>query len=90
MSESVMPSELIVKVLDNPTTNTFKLRIVNTIADENVTLRVIDVHGRLMQVKENIHRGDLIEIGKNFTSGVYFAVLIEGDQRKIVKLVKGN
>lgn len=77
-----------VKVLGNPTFSYFKLKLESNKVNEKITMRIVDVNGRLIEVKQNLLSGQLIELGSRYNQGVYFAEVIQGDQRKVVKLIK--
>jgi hypothetical protein len=75
-----------VKVLTNPSATSFKLMITGS--DEKVTMDVVDQLGRRIQVLSNLKSNSTITIGKDYPVGSYFAVIVQGDSKKVVKLVK--
>jgi len=50
-------------------------------------LRVMDISGRIIETK-NVTADQTIRIGDNYRAGIYLAEVIQGNERKIVKLVK--
>ena len=52
-----------------------------------VILRVIDVSGRIIEHKK-LSANQTIKIGDNYRPGMYFAEIIQGNESKMVKLVK--
>jgi hypothetical protein len=82
-------NELTVKVSSNPTTNHFTLFIQSN-EDSPVTLRIHNMTGLLMDNKSDLPLNSSINVGENFKSGAYFAEILQGDKRKIVKLLKAN
>ena len=50
-------------------------------------LRVIDISGKIIETK-NVTSNQTIRIGDNYRAGIYFAEITQGNERKIVKLVK--
>jgi len=76
-----------VKVVNNPTVNYFTLNISST-RNENISVRVSDVHGRIIEVKENMSQSQVLRLGAHYSSGVYFAEVTQGKDRKVLKLIK--
>ncbi len=76
-----------VKVFNNPSSNGFSIEFRST-NDERMGLRVLDMTGRVVEQKENLRAGQLYRIGDHYPTGVYFAEVTQGTQRKVVKLVK--
>ena len=50
-------------------------------------LRVMDISGRIIETK-NVASNQSVRIGDNYRAGMYFAEILQGNERKIVKLVK--
>ena len=76
-----------VTVLPNPSTTYFTLKIVSR-ETAPVNLRVIDAGGRVVDAKSNIGANSTIQIGHGYSSGTYYAEMIQGGHRKVVQLVK--
>jgi hypothetical protein len=55
---------------------------------ERFTVKVVDVNGRLIEVQQNLYTGQVIELGAKYTQGTYFAEVMQGTNRKVVKLIK--
>lgn len=51
-------------------------------------MRVVDVNGRVVDVKENLGAGQSIKIGDKYRSGAYFAEVRQENKTKTVKLRK--
>ncbi len=81
-------NEFNVKVFGNPTQTSFKLQLQSSDMNEKITVKVVDVTGRIIQVNDNLYSGAVIELGGNYGQGTYFAEVTQGYQRKVVKLVK--
>ncbi|MCK9403322.1 MAG: right-handed parallel beta-helix repeat-containing protein [Chitinophagaceae bacterium] len=78
-----------VTVLPNPSTTYFTLKFESRY-QAPVELRVIDSRGRLVDAKSKIASNSTIQIGHNYSSGTYFAEMIQGTRRKVVQLIKGK
>lgn len=72
----------------NPTVNYFNLK-VNTAAKETVVIRMYDMAGKLVQVK-NGAPGQTYILGENVMSGMYIIEVSQGANKQKVKLVKLN
>jgi hypothetical protein len=75
-----------VKVNPNPTTYSFTLN-VETGNKEKIVVLVYDVSGRIIEHIEK-GNGNLIQFGENLKAGVYLAEIVQGNNRKAIKLVK--
>ena len=72
----------------NPTVNYFNLK-VNSAAKETVVIRMYDMAGRLLEVK-NGAPGNTYILGENVRSGTYIIEVSQGINKQKVKLVKLN
>ncbi|NCU03650.1 MAG: T9SS type A sorting domain-containing protein, partial [Chitinophagaceae bacterium] len=84
------PQEFAVKVFGNPSLSSFRLQLQSSDLFTKFTVKVVDVNGRLMEVKENLYAGQVIELGAAYKQGVYFAEVTQGAGRKVVQLVKAG
>ncbi|MES2794699.1 MAG: HYR domain-containing protein [Bacteroidota bacterium] len=82
-------NELTVRVSSNPTTNYFTLFIQSN-EDSPVTLRIHNMIGKLMDNKLDVPLNKSFNVGENFNVGSYLAEILQGDKRKIIKLLKAN
>ena len=76
-----------VDILPNPTNNYFNLAI-NTNDASPVSVRIMDVLGRVIEVKNNMPVSETYKFGDKLKAGVYFAEIIQGKNRKVVRLLK--
>jgi hypothetical protein len=81
--------ELKVIVMPNPSTTFFTLKLESKY-ETPVTLRVMDAQGRVVDARSKIGANSTLQIGHNYSSGTYYAELIQGTKRKVVQLVKGR
>jgi len=49
---------------------------------------VMDGSGRVVDAKSKIGAGSTFQIGHNYSSGTYYAELIQGTNRKVIQLIK--
>ena len=74
-------------VAPNPTTTEFKIRVESS-SNELISIRVVDAAGRVRAIITGVHKNQLVTIGQNYIGGNYFAEVIQGANRKTVKLIK--
>ena len=75
-----------INVMPNPSSKNFTLKI-SADAGSPITLRVMDISGRLIE-RRNLTSGQSVGIGDNYRPGLYLAEVQQGNQRKLVKLIK--
>jgi hypothetical protein len=90
VSDQVQTGQLEVQVRNNPSyrSSAFALTLFSPNRRDAIGLRVMDATGRLITQKQNLRAGQTIEIGEGYVQGFYFAEVMQGRVRKVVKLVK--
>ena len=78
----------LVQVYPNPSTSYFTLNIVSFNDKEKVSVRLIDVSGRVVEVRNNVSGNQTLRMGASLKAGFYIAQIIQGDESKQVKLLK--
>jgi len=86
---STSEDELKVTVMPNPTTTFFTLKLESKY-ETPVNMRVMDARGRVIDARSKIGANSTIQIGHNYSSGTYYAELIQGNVRKVVQMIKGR
>jgi hypothetical protein len=81
--------ELKVTVMPNPSTTFFTLKMESKY-EIPISMRVMDGRGRVVDAKTKIGSNSTIQIGHNYSSGTYYAELIQGSQRKVIQLIKAR
>ena len=81
--------ELKVTVMPNPSTTYFTLKLESKY-ETPISMRVMDGSGRVVDAKSKIGANSTIQIGHNYSSGTYYAELIQGNKRKVVQLIKAR
>jgi hypothetical protein len=76
-----------VSVLLNPSRTSFTLAIESN-NELPVSIRILDVQGREINRSGNIPANSLIKLGDKLHTGFYLAEIVQGNEKKIVKLVK--
>jgi hypothetical protein len=78
-----------VKVAPNPSMSYFTLKFESKYATP-LNLRVIDGSGKVIDARSKLGSNSSIKIGHNYISGIYYAEIIQGTKRKVVKLIKAK
>jgi hypothetical protein len=81
--------ELKVTVMPNPSTTYFTLKLESKYSTP-VNMRVMDASGRVVDAKSKIGSNSTIQIGHNYSSGTYYAEMMQGTKRKVIQLIKGR
>ena len=71
----------------NPTTSDFSIQ-VNSKSIEPVSVRLLDVTGVIKAVGMNNLKTNIIKVGADLPAGTYYAEVIQGTNKQIVKLIK--
>ena len=75
--------------MPNPSTSFFTLKLESKY-ETPVNMRVMDASGRVVDAKSKLGSNSTIQIGHAYSSGTYYAELIQGTKRKVVQLIKGK
>lgn len=88
VNERTAPAMFDARAMPNPTTGTFNLVITGN-GEAPVSVRVLDMFGKVMMRNDRVSAGTL-RFGQGWGAGTYFAEVIHGSEKKIIKLVKVN
>ena len=84
----LLEKEFSVKVLANPTHNNFTLMIKSNDVKTIVTVKIMNMQGHVLSHQKTI-AGATLTVGENsWSKGLYVAEIMQGEKRKILKLVK--
>jgi hypothetical protein len=86
--KEISNAKFTVNVMPNPTSYSFSVSVQSEYENEKIILRVIDVSGKLVDLKGELMKGKVYIIGENYMPGVYFIEVIQGTNRKVIKLIK--
>ena len=79
--------ELTVRAQPNPSQNEFTL-ITRSNSDQALTIRLMDAQGRVVEIVKGASANGVVQIGRKFLPGIYFAEVLQGKQKKMLKLIK--
>jgi hypothetical protein len=75
-------------VAPNPSRSYFRISIENGYGAGKAQLKVYDMKGRMVEARTNITVNSVIDLGRNYRSGVYLVEVWLGTERKQLKLIK--
>ena len=76
-----------VRVYPVPTQHTFTF-VVTSPKALPVDIRILDNSGKLVEVITHVSLGSTVQCGGKLPSGVYYAEVTQGDERRLVKITK--
>ena len=88
MNEEDPETSTLVRVYPNPSTNYFTLNIQTGNNKEKISVRLIDVAGRVMETRNNLSGSQVVRIGNNLIAGFYIAEIRQGNSTRQIKLLK--
>jgi lysophospholipase L1-like esterase len=80
-------SNLRLSVSPNPSSSFFLLRAKSG-STQPVTLRILDVAGRLVETKASIPANESVQIGQLYRPGTYVIEAIQGGQKALFRIIK--
>ena len=89
LSGEPLATVLTAQVSPNPTAGYFNV-VIRGKNDLPVTVKVRDIFGRLIQANEKIAANSSLKYGHNWAGGTYFVEVIQGKERIVLKVIKGN
>ncbi|RYY44935.1 MAG: T9SS type A sorting domain-containing protein [Chitinophagaceae bacterium] len=83
----VEASNLTAFVTPNPSRAQFKLYI-SGVSNQQVSIRITDIYGRLIETRKGMFANSVIQVNSLNQAGVYFAEVMQGQLKTVVKLIK--
>jgi hypothetical protein len=83
--ETLQPFE--VTITPNPSTGVFNLTVLSPNKNP-VTIRVLDISGRTVMSPQRIAANSSLRIGNSWTVGTYFVEVVQGNNKKVMKMMK--
>jgi LysM repeat protein len=77
-------------VYPNPYSGQFNVKVQSSNTTDNVTVRIYDVNGRMMEEKLNIAYGSDIMLGNGYAAGVYIVRVQQGASTQELRVVKAE
>jgi hypothetical protein len=80
-------NDLQVTALPNPSGSYFTLVITGS-NNQSLSVKITDIAGRVVEVRQNVTAGNVLQIGDKFSKGIYFAEINQDNKKRIIKLIK--
>ncbi len=80
--------ELQVKAYPNPTAGRFTVVVNTSNRRDEIQLRVVDISGRVIELKNSVVAGQTLQFGDTYAPGTYFIEVAQGKARKQVKVFR--
>jgi len=88
MNEEDPETSTLVRVYPNPSISYFTLNIQTGNTKEKISVRLIDVAGRVMETRNNLSGSQVVRIGNSLKAGLYIAEIRQGNSIRQIKLLK--
>jgi hypothetical protein len=82
-------NEFDVRVFPNPSSSNFRIQVASR-SNEPLIVRIVELTGRTVSLKTHSPSDTEIQLDELLPAGTYFAEVIQGSNRKTVKLIKLN
>ena len=86
-SYPITDNELNVQIVPNPSRTQFRL-ILKLSDNAPVSLKIMDVLGRVIETRVNITESNNLIFGNDLRPGAYLAEITQGTNRRVIKLIK--
>lgn len=87
IQETLTENKLQITALPNPTRNYFSL-VLKGGNNENISVRVFDVLGRVVERKNNMSANKTLTLGENYKPGTYLIEVIQGTSHQTQTVIK--
>ena len=84
-----MIERLTVKAMSNPAPAYFTL-ITKSNTSQPLQIKVFNALGKVMAVRNNVPATATVQLVQNYRPGIYYAEVVQGKERVILKLIKGS
>jgi hypothetical protein len=85
--QEIQPEQLSVTARPNPSESYFTLEVKS--GDSHpVTVRILDLLGRLVDIRSNVTTNSTLNLGHAYRPGIYYVEVLQGKEKRMLKLVK--
>jgi hypothetical protein len=88
MVPEVTDTKFGLKAFPNPSSTQFNVHLESSNTTDKITLRVYDLNGRTVRLMQDLRAGQTVQFGSEYRPGIYFVEILQGSNRKQVKLLK--
>ena len=86
--DEVKPIDIFsVEAYPNPSAGSFNVLVQSPGPAKNIQFKVLNIAGQLIETR-NVKSGELVRLGDNYRPGTYLVEVIQGNQRRTIKLIK--
>ena len=78
----------VIRVYPNPSVSDFTVNLQTMNTKEKVSIRIIDIAGRVVETRANLSVNQVLRIGNNLKAGLYIAEIRQGSISERIKLLK--
>jgi hypothetical protein len=89
---SLAPSDqstLDIKVYPNPFASQFHLMIISS-SDETSDVKILDLTGQVIYERHQVPAANDLMFGDGMAAGIYFVQVIQGEQTKVIRIIKSE
>jgi hypothetical protein len=79
---------LSILALTNPGRSTFAFDIRSDVNSQPVTIRIVDILGRVVETRRNLQPNQIVHMGESLRRGIYIVELRQGDEVRYVRILK--
>ena len=72
----------------NPTNKLFAVQVKTNNTKDKILMQVVDQQGRVLEKRNNVLAGSMIAVGTLYKPGVYYIRIMQGRERRELKLIK--
>ena len=87
LNTTMTENKLQITALPNPTRNYFSI-ILKGSNEERISIKVLDVLGRVVEAKNNISTNKILTLGENYKPGTYLIDVIQGTVHQTQTVIK--
>ena len=75
-------------VYPNPSEDHYNIQVKSSNKYDKITISIADVTGKTIEVLSNLSPNQQITLGEKYAAGTYIAEIRQGQNKKVVKLIK--
>jgi hypothetical protein len=85
--EEVHVDRLTIQAMSNPATVYFTL-ITKSNTSQPLQIKVFNALGNIIEVRSNVAANSALQLGQSYRPGIYYAEVVQGKERVMIKLMK--
>ena len=81
--------KLVINVMPNPSSKYFNL-VMKSNNSNQVQVKITNIFGQVLEKYKNVASNTTLRVGQELSGGTYFVEITQGDEKKILKIIKTN